>query len=94
MYFRNIYENSKTVKEARIWFEKWYQKVNSYWISQLISASETIKTNEWKILWYFKNRETNAWAESFNAKIKWFRALVRWVRDTSFFLYRLQKLYA
>lgn len=94
MYFRNVYENSKTIKEARIWLQKWYQRVTDYWISQLISASETIKVNEWKILGYFENRETNAWAESFNAKIKWFRALVRWVRDTKFFLYRLQKLYA
>lgn len=94
MYFRNIFEKSKTVKEARLWFEKWYQKIQEEWIVQLISASETIKVNEWKILGYFENRETNASAESFNAKIKWFRALVRWVRDTSFFLYRLQKLYA
>lgn len=94
MYFRNIFEKSKTVKEARLWFEKWYIKIAEEWISQLISASETIRVNEWKILGYFENRETNASAESFNAKIKWFRALVRWVRDTSFFLYRLQKLYA
>jgi hypothetical protein len=43
---------------------------------------------------YFKNRETNAWAKSFNAKIKWFRALVRWKRDTTFFLYRVEQLYA
>lgn len=94
MYFRNIFEKSNTIKEARIWFKKWYQKIKEQWIPQLISASETIKVNEWKILGYFENRETNASAESFNAKIKWFRALVRWVRDTKFFLYRLQKLYA
>ncbi|WP_317196180.1 transposase [Phocaeicola vulgatus] len=37
---------------------------------------------------------TNAEAESFNAKIKAFRAQFRGVRDRAFFLYRLAKLYA
>ena len=37
---------------------------------------------------------TNAAAESFNAKIKAFRAQFRGVRDRAFFLYRLAKLYA
>ncbi|MEC4115283.1 transposase [Myroides pelagicus] len=46
------------------------------------------------ILNYFDNRSTNASAESFNAKIKAFRAQFRGVRDIDFFLYRLTKLYA
>ncbi|MDW5290976.1 transposase, partial [Formosa sp. PL04] len=46
------------------------------------------------ILNYFNNRSTNASAESFNAKIKEFRAQFRGVRDIKFFLYRLTKLYA
>ena len=49
------------------------------------------------ILNYFNNRSTNASAESFNAKIKEFRAQfrgVRGVRDVKFFLYRLTKLFA
>ncbi|WP_460639520.1 transposase, partial [Larkinella harenae] len=37
---------------------------------------------------------TNASAESFNAKIKAFRASSRGVRDIAFFLFRLTKLYA
>ncbi|MFC2448169.1 MAG: DDE transposase, partial [Prevotella denticola] len=40
------------------------------------------------------NRSTNAAAESFNAKIKLFRANLRGVVDKSFFLFRLAKLYA
>ncbi|MFH1670178.1 MAG: DDE transposase, partial [Patescibacteria group bacterium] len=32
-------------------------------------------------------------AESFNAKIKGFRALLRGVRDMEFFLFRVSKLY-
>ncbi|MBU2949173.1 transposase, partial [Tamlana agarivorans] len=46
------------------------------------------------ILNYFNNRSTNASAESFNAKIKEFRAMFRGVRDIPFFLFRLTKLYA
>ncbi|MDP2188422.1 MAG: transposase, partial [Sphingobacteriaceae bacterium] len=37
---------------------------------------------------------TNASAESFNAKIKAFRAQFRGVRDINFFLFRIAKLYA
>ncbi|MBI5413821.1 transposase, partial [Candidatus Peregrinibacteria bacterium] len=37
---------------------------------------------------------TNASAESFNAKLKGFRALVRGVRDINFFLFRVSTFYA
>ncbi|WP_336877066.1 transposase, partial [Sphingobacterium siyangense] len=43
---------------------------------------------------YFDNRSTNASAESFNAKLKAFRGVFRGVRDTTFFLYSVMKLYA
>ncbi|MFT0367986.1 transposase, partial [Bacteroides faecis] len=46
------------------------------------------------IINFFERRATNAAAESFNAKIKAFRAQFRGVRDKAFFLYRLTKLYA
>ena len=44
--------------------------------------------------WFFPDGATNTSAESFNAKLKGFRALVRGVRDVSFFLFRIEKLYA
>ncbi|WP_424035469.1 transposase, partial [Prevotella melaninogenica] len=37
---------------------------------------------------------SNAAAESFNSKIKLFRTNLRGVRDKSFFLFRIKKLYA
>ncbi|MBO5674035.1 MAG: transposase, partial [Paludibacteraceae bacterium] len=37
---------------------------------------------------------TNAFAESFNAKIKQFRAMFRGISDIKFFFFRLAKLYA
>ncbi|MBF1636844.1 MAG: transposase, partial [Prevotella sp.] len=46
------------------------------------------------ILNFYINRATNAAAESFNAKIKLFRANVRGVVDKRFFLFRIAKLYA
>ena len=47
-----------------------------------------------EILNFFVNRSTNASAESFNAKIKAFRASLRGVIDIKFFLFRLTKIYA
>ena len=47
-----------------------------------------------EVLNFFVNRATNAFAESFNAKIKAFRASLRGVTDIRFFLFRLTRLYA
>ena len=43
---------------------------------------------------YFDNRSTDASAESFNAKVKAFRAQFRGVRDIPFFIFRLAKIFA
>ncbi|NLZ72474.1 MAG: transposase, partial [Bacteroidales bacterium] len=42
---------------------------------------KTFKVHYKEILNYFNNRSTNASAESFNAKIKYFRMMYRGVRD-------------
>nr|MDA3881957.1 transposase [Bacteroidales bacterium] len=47
-----------------------------------------------EILNFYDNRSTNASAESFNAKLKAFRAALRGVVDIEFFLYRVAKIYA
>ena len=46
------------------------------------------------ILNYFDNRSTIASAESFNAKIKAFRAQFREARNIDFFIFRLTNIYA
>ena len=46
-----------------------------------------------EILNFYNNRSTNAMVESFNAKIKLFRANPRGVADKKFFLFRIAKLY-
>jgi len=55
---------------------------------------DTFKNHYDTILNFFVNRATNANAESFNAKVKSFRAQFRGVTDIPFFLYRLMKLCA
>ena len=43
---------------------------------------------------FFANRAANAFAKSFNAKIKAFRASLRGVTDIRFLLFRHTRLYA
>ena len=94
MMFRNVYECNKTKVDAKQGLERWYQKIKEKNILEFSQASETIRLHETTILNYFKNRSTNASAESFNAKLKHFRSIVRGVRDRRFHLFRIAKLYA
>lgn len=47
-----------------------------------------------EILNFYNKCSSNAMAESFNAKIKLFRANLREVVDKKFFLFRVAKLFA
>lgn len=94
MMFRGIFENSRTRERALERMNEWFIKVNESALSQLISAGHTVEQNLGKVLNYFPNGSTNASAESFNAKLKGFRALVRGVRDIKFFLFRISTFYA
>nr|WP_286390272.1 transposase [Myroides marinus] len=90
---RTIY-NSTTVKEVGYTkLARWYNDVQNTGLKQFSTVMNTMKINYKTILNYFDNRSTNASAESFNAKIKAFRAQFRGVRNIDFFLYRLAKLY-
>ena len=93
MMFRSIYENSKTISKAKEQLNKWYKKIKEENLDSFATAAESIRLHETTILNYFSNRSTNASAESFNAKLKGFRAIVRGVRDKKFFLFRITKLY-
>lgn len=61
---------------------------------QFATVAKSLNYHLDSILNFFTNRSTNANAESFNAKIKLFRAKLKGVRDTTFFLFRLTKLFA
>ena len=91
--FRNIYEDTNRCS-AEIRFKKWIKEVAEKEMNVFYTVANTVKNNLANILNFFANRNTNANAESFNAKIKLFRANQRGVTDTRFFLFRLHKLFA
>jgi transposase len=93
MTFRSWYENNTSKQQAKEGLQEWYKKVEEENIEPFLVAAQSIKAYEDTILNYFNNRSTNASAESFNAKLKGFRTLVRGVRDIKFFLFRVSKLY-
>jgi transposase len=72
----------------------WYDDVEKSGLESFRTVAKSIESHYVEILNFFNNRSTNASAESFNAKIKAFRSTSRGVRDISFFLFRLSKLYA
>jgi transposase len=91
---RYIYENNTNKDVARLKLAHWYDKVEKSQFKSFATIARSIQMHHIPILNYFNNRSTNASAESFNAKIKEFRAQFRGVRDIKFFLYRLTKLFA
>jgi len=91
--FRNIYEQTN-IDNAKLKFEAWIKKVHDNEMKAFYTVANTVNINLNNILNFFKNRHTNANAESFNSKIKLFRANLRGVTDTKFFLFRLHKLFA
>ena len=91
--FRNIYQN-KSKERAIEQFNEWKQKVIALKSDEFNTVINSIEYHLDNILNFFDNRSTNANAESFNSKIKGFRANLRGVTDVAFFLFRLQKLFA
>ena len=89
-----IYSNTTDKIYALTRLAKWHEDVAQAGFKTFNTISRTIELNYKRILNYFNNRSTNASAESFNAKIKGFRAQYRGVTDLNFFLFRLTKLFA
>ena len=93
MCFRNIYETAKSREDAKEKLALWRLKVESSKLPSFQIPADTIEAREETILNYFNDRSTNASAESFNAKLKNFRSVVRGVRDKKFFLFRVATIY-
>jgi transposase len=91
--FRNIFEN-KTRAQAQVKLDYWIKKTMEQEIKEFYTVAHSVQYHLETILNFFNNRNTNANAESFNAKIKLFRANLRGVSDTKFFLFRMHKLFA
>lgn len=90
---RMIFSLSKQKAVAYTKLARWYKNVEESGFKSFNTIKDTISNHYINILNYFDNKSTNAAAESFNAKIKGFRALLRGVSDKTFFMYRLTKIY-
>ncbi|WP_421825546.1 ISAon1 family transposase [Larkinella sp.] len=89
-----IFENTTDKLYGLARLAKWHEKVRQCGFKAFNTVARSIQNHYETILNYFDNRSTNASAESFNAKIKAFRAQFRGVKNVEFFLYRLTQLYA
>ena len=89
-----IYQSTKEKGIAYTRLARWYNKVEKAGFKSFNTIAKSIQEHYPTILNYFENRSTNASAESFNAKIKSFRAVFRGVRNVSFFFFRLSNIYA
>lgn len=90
----DIFKLCKSKEHAFKKLALWYNDVEESGIEAFRTVSRSIQAHYLSILNFFINRATNASAESFNAKVKAFRATSRGVRDVTFFLFRLSRIYA
>ena len=92
--FRNIFNQAKSIKITYTRLAQWYNQVEKLGFKGFNTIANTIQLNYRTILNYFNNKSTNAADESFNAKIKAFRAQFREVKNIEFFLFRLTNIFA
>ena len=90
----SIYQNTTNKGIAFTKLAQWYNEIEASGFKSFNIVMKTIQQHYESILNYFDNRSTNASAESFNSKIKSFRAQFRGVRNIDFFLFRLEKLFS
>lgn len=91
---RMIFARNTVKDAARLSMAKWYNKVGEAGFHSFNVIAATFYQHYDDILNFYNNRSSNAAAESFNAKIKLFRANLRGIADRRFFIFRLSKLYA
>lgn len=91
---RMIFSHTKDKAVAYTKLARWFNDVTDAGFKSFNTISATVYSHYPQILNFFDNRSTNASAESFNAKLKAFRATQRGVNDITFFLFRISKIYA
>ena len=91
---RMIFSKNTLKNVARLSMARWYNKVEEASLHSFNVIAATFYEHYDEILNFYNNRASNAMAESFNAKIKLFRANLRGVADKKFFLFRIAKLFA
>ena len=78
---RMIFAKNTVKDAARLSMAKWYNKVEEAGFKSFNVIAATFYEHYEEILNFYNNRSSNAMAESFNAKIKLFRANLRGVAD-------------
>ena len=91
---RMIFSKNTDKGVAYTTMAKWFNDGTESGFKSFNTISATFYSHYPEILTFFDNRSTNASAESFNAKLKAFRATQRGVVDIEFFLFRVAKIYA
>jgi len=91
--FRAIYRH-KNMTRAKTALANWINDAAGSKLESFFQIAKSVEYHQSKILGYFYNRETNAFAEGFNSKIKELKRTMRGLRNLDFFFYRLEKLYA
>ena len=91
---RMIFSKNTIKDAARLSMARWYNKVEESGLHSFNVIAATFHEHYNEILNFYNNRSSNAMAESFNAKIKLFRANLRGVVDKKFFLFRIANLFA
>jgi transposase len=94
MQLKGIYEHTTDKRFALGRLARWYEAVEQSAFKTFNTAKRSIAAHYTTIINYFDRRSTNASAESFNAKIKAFRATLRGVKHIPYFLFRLTNIYA
>ena len=90
---RMIFSKNSIKEAARLSLARWYNEVSETNFKSFNTIAATVYEHHEEILNFFINRSTNASAESFNAKIKAFRASLRGVTDMKFFLFRVKNIW-
>ena len=91
---RMIFSKNTVKDAARLSMARWYNKVEDAGFHSFNVIAATFYEHYQEILNFYDHRSSNAMAESFNAKIKLFRANLRGVADKKFFLFRIANIYA
>lgn len=94
MRLTEMFNRKSTPAQARLNLARWYNEVEAFGENEFARVLETFENHNDTIINYFEERLTNASAESFNAKVKAFRAQFRGVGDIKFFMFRLATQYA
>jgi len=94
MQLKGIYHTTRDKKVALTRLAQWYNAIEESGFEHFATVMRSVQAHYKTILNFFDRRATNASAESFNAKIKAFRSVLRGVNNIPYFLFRLKNIYA